>query len=163
MDAIILFSHGSLLCGSGEALKAHVERMKKKYFTGIVEAGYLNYTKPYFAETVQKVVGMGAARIFVIPYFLVPGKFVNKDLPQAVAHIQSFFPQIEFIVAEPIGYDILLVDALLENAASAVEQDQWRFDLQKANQFCLANPECPLYGSPSCPQTYEYTEEARRE
>ncbi len=118
----------------------------------IVEVGYLNYSEPPFAETVANVVAQGATRIFVTPYFLIPGKFVKVDLPRAIDAAQSAHPDVTFILAEPIGYDELLADALLKSAASALPHTEWRSDLVQAAQSCRANPECPLYGTPACPR-----------
>jgi sirohydrochlorin ferrochelatase len=152
VDAVILFSHGSLLCGSGEALDAHAERLRAQGLAPFVEVGYLNYSTPLFIETVARCVAMGAERILVTPYFLVPGYFVKVDLPKAVAAAQAAFPQVTFVVAEAIGFDEALADALIESAFEAVPASEWRRDLQRASQYCRANPQCPLYGSPACPR-----------
>ena len=155
MDAVVLFSHGSLLCGSGEALLEHAERLRSRGVAPIVEVGYLNYTSPHFSETVSKLVSEGAARILVAPYFLVPGKFVRVDLPAAVKAAQEQYPHVEFVIAEAIGYDERLADAIIESAGAAVDSTHWRVDLQRASRYCLAREECPLYATPSCPTVPE--------
>src|SRR5947207_309179 len=104
MDAVILFSHGSVLCGSGVALDAHAERLQRRGVAPIVAVGYLNYSEPPFSKAVEQCVIKGATRIIVVPYFLVPGYFVNTALPKAVATAQSMFPALEFILSAPIGY-----------------------------------------------------------
>lgn len=152
MDATVLFSHGSLLCGAGEALRAHAERLRAQGLTPIVEVGYLNYSAPLFIEAAAKCVAAGATRIFVTPYFLIPGYFVKVDLPKAVAEAQRRFPEVEFVVAEAIGFDARLADALIESANAAVGPEGWREDLHRAAQFCRADPQCPLFGTPDCPR-----------
>lgn len=151
-DAIILFSHGSLLCGSGEALKGHARRLQAQGLAPIVEVGYLNYSEPPFAEAVEKCVAAGATRLLITPYFLIPGKFVKVDLPQAVAQEQAAHPNIEFVVAQAIGYDDALADALIESAKTAAPPDTWRDDLKRAPQFCRPAPLCPLYDTLDCPK-----------
>jgi sirohydrochlorin ferrochelatase len=152
MDATVLFSHGSLLCGAGEALRAHAERLRAQGLTPIVAVGYLNYSEPPFLGTVTECVAAGATRIFVTPYFLVPGYFVKVDLPKAVAEAQARFPEVEFVVADAIGFDERLADALIESANAAVGPEGWREDLKRASQFCRPNPQCPLFGTPNCPK-----------
>lgn len=152
MDATVLFSHGSLLCGAGEALRAHAERLRAQGITPLVAVGYLNYSEPPFLDAVAECVEAGATRVFVTPYFLVPGYFVKVDLPKAVAQAQARFPKVEFVVAEAIGFDERLADALIESANAAVGPEGWREDLQRASQFCRANPQCPLFGTPNCPK-----------
>lgn len=144
-DAIILFSHGSLLCGSGEALKRHAERLRAHGRAPVVEIGYLNYNEPKFADAVERCVELGADRILVAPYFLVPGYFVKVDLPKAVQAAHEAHPNVTFVTAEPIGFDTRLADALIESARTAVGSERWRDDLQNATSHCRSNPQCPLY------------------
>jgi sirohydrochlorin ferrochelatase len=151
MDAVILFSHGSLLCGSGEALKTHAVNLQERGIAPIVQVGYLNYSEPLFSETVERCAAAGATRIMVAPYFLVPGYFVKVDLPKAVDAARKMHPEMQFVVAEPIGFDERLADALIDSAASASEIETWRDDLKNASLHCLANPLCPLYGTVDCP------------
>ncbi len=155
MDAVILFSHGSLLCGAGEALAAHAARLRAQGLAPVVEIGYLNYSEPPFVEAVAKCVAAGADRILVTPYFLVPGKFVKVDLPRVVEEAQAAYPEIKFEVAEAIGYDVELAEAISASARAAVPPEAWQDDLKRAALACRANPECPLYGTPSCPATPE--------
>lgn len=152
MKAIVLFSHGSLLCGSGEALNAHAARLRERGLAPIVEVGYLNYSDPPFAQTVDQVVAQGATEILVMPYFLVPGKFIKVDLPAALESAQTAHPGIRFTTAEPLGFDPRLADALLESAAAAEGPGSWRADLVRAPHFCRANPECPLFSTAECPR-----------
>src|SRR5689334_18758589 len=109
MDAVILFSHGSVLCGAGEALNAHAARLQAAGVAPMVAVGYLNCSEPLFADTVARCAAAGATRILVAPYFLVPGYFVKVDLPGAVEAAQAQYPELEFVVAPPLGFDETLV------------------------------------------------------
>ena len=152
MDAVILFSHGALLCGSGEALLAHAARLWEQAIAPIVEIGYLNYTEPPFATAVERCVAQGANRILVVPYFLVPGKFVKVDLPQAIQREAEKYSDVAFCLGEALGFDEALADALLQSAADAMPPEQWGDTLARASNHCRPNPECPLYNTASCPK-----------
>lgn len=152
MDAIVLFSHGSLLCGAGEALKEHAVRLQQRGLAPLVAVGYLNYSDPSFADAVAQVVAQGADRILIAPYFLVPGKFVREDLPQAVAAARSAYPSVTFVVAEAIGFDTLLAEALLQSAQTALGPERWRDDILRATVSCRPDVHCPLYDTPHCPK-----------
>ncbi|AXA36719.1 MAG: hypothetical protein D6691_01065 [Candidatus Hydrogenedentota bacterium] len=149
--ALVLLSHGSLLCGAGQALDEHVGRLRKMGEWLCVEAGFLNYTSPHFLEAVRRCVERGAKMIVVQPYFLVAGKFVTEDLPEQIAQARAEFPDLEFVIGEPIGFDAMLADAILELAAQPRPPQQWRDDLLRAPDYCTRNPECPLYGTEHCP------------
>ncbi|MEI6430541.1 MAG: CbiX/SirB N-terminal domain-containing protein [bacterium] len=154
MNALILFSHGSLLCGSGEAVEAHAARLRDRREFDFVGVGFLNYSQPSFAETVHEAVALGATRILILPYFLIPGFFVSKSLPEVLTPIQAQFPNVDFQVAEALGFDTRLADALWESALSArtADNDQWSEPLKRATLSCRPSPDCPLYQTPLCPK-----------
>jgi sirohydrochlorin ferrochelatase len=153
MDGLILFSHGSLLCGAGETLREHAERLRRLAEFAAVEVGYMNYSQPPFQEAVARCAAAGVSRIIVVPYFLVPGKFVRSDLPKHIDAAKTAWPQLEFVVAEAIGYHEELADAILDMAKQARPSGFWREDYRRASAFCEVDPACPLYGTPQCPHT----------
>lgn len=151
--ALVLFSHGSLLCGAGRTLAEHADRLRGRKEFSRVAVGYLNYSAPAFEEAVEDCVATGATRIVVAPYFLVPGKFVMEDIPRRVALAARHFPTIKFFTAAPMGYDSLLADAIMEMAAQAHPPEHWSDDMLAAPLHCEARKDCPLYATPLCPST----------
>jgi sirohydrochlorin cobaltochelatase len=152
-DAIILFSHGSLLCGAGETLKRIAAFMRERGDAPIVEPGYLNYSKPPFAEAVESCVQQGATRVIVAPYFLVAGKFVQVDLKPKIAAAREKFPDVEFRLAGAMTSHSSLTKAIIDCARRAALPAQWRDIWNTAPRFCQSNPDCPLYDTPKCPAT----------
>ncbi len=152
MNALILFSHGSLLCGAGDALNVHAARIREAGEYAPVEIGYLNYSEPSFAEAVDRCVAAGATRIIVAPYFLISGYFITKSLPEKLAEARASYPDLVFTVAEAFNYDASLADAILDAASTAREPGEWREPLRRAAASCRPSPECPLYGTPACPK-----------
>ena len=152
MDALILFSHGSLLCGAGDALNAHAEKLRQRGEFAPVEIGYLNYSKPSFAEAVDRCVAAGARRIVVAPYFLISGYFITKSLPEQIDAARAKHPEMIFTIAEAFNFHESLADAVWESALAAKGPDAWREPLQRAAAACRPSPECPLYGTPACPK-----------
>jgi sirohydrochlorin ferrochelatase len=152
MHGIILFAHGSLLCGAGQTLLKHAERLRNQGLAPVVEVGYLNYSEPPFLEVVERCVAQGVTEIIVTPYFLVPGKFVRVDIPQAVAEAQERFPQMLFRVAEAIGFEERLAEALIQSAKQGRPPEEWGRDVEQATAFCRPAEVCPLYQTPFCPK-----------
>lgn len=151
MHAILLFSHGSVLCGAGQTLFDLARRMEARGDAPIVEAGFLNYSSPTFEEAFEKCVSRGASKIIIAPYFLIAGYFVKVSLPPKIAAMSEKFPDVEVVVAEALKTDERLADAILGCAGRAIEPAKWREILDTAPQFCLDNPQCPLNGTPKCP------------
>ena len=145
MNAVILFSHGSLLCGAGEQLELHAERLRNNAEYSSVEIGYLNYSSPSFAEAVEKCVDAGATKILISPYFLIPGYFVKVGLPRVLAPEQDRFPNVEFQIAPALGDHELLAQAVSICAKRAQSSEHWRAILHSAPKSCERNRECPLF------------------
>lgn len=150
LDAVILFSHGSLLCGFGDALADHAARLRSRCISPLVEIGYLNYSDPPFAAAVERCAEAGAVRIAIVPYFLVPGYFVNVGLPKCVAEARAAHPGIEFFTAQPIGFDDRLADALIIAAERSAGPERWRDELIRATRCCRNDRRCPVFDSPHC-------------
>lgn len=150
MHAILLFSHGSVLCGAEQNLLRLATEMRERGDAPIVEAGFLNYCEPRFDTAVERCIGQGATQITIAPYFLVEGKFVVQDLPVCIAEAKQRHPEIEFVTAGVIGFHERLVDAILESAADPHEPAHWRAGAREAAQWCRETPKCPLYGRVPC-------------
>lgn len=154
-EAIILFSHGSLLCGAGETLRELAQRMRERGDASIVEVGYLNYSEPSFEATFEGCVAAGARRIVIAPYFLVAGKFVQVDLPRKIAAVRAAYPEVDVRVADALRFHPGLADAILQCAERTAPPAEWRRTLEDAAQFCRADARCPLYGSANCRVRHE--------
>jgi sirohydrochlorin cobaltochelatase len=152
MDAIILFSHGSTLCGAGQTLHALARQMQERGDAPVVRVGFLNFSEPLFAEAFDECVSLGATRVIVVPYFLVAGYFVQVDLPKVLAPARERHPHVEVLVADAMRDHTSLEEALLACAQRAQPPGTWRDLLESAPQSCRANPRCPLYETPRCPR-----------
>ena len=150
MQAILLFSHGSVLCGAEQNLLELAARMRSRGDAPIVEVGFLNYTEPTFAQAVERCLAAGARRIVVAPYFLIAGKFVTDDLAKTIEAERAKHPSIEFAVADVIGFHESLVDAVLASADEARPPRAWRDTMRNASAYCREHPKCPLYGTDVC-------------
>jgi len=150
VNAILLFSHGSVLCGAGENLKQLAREMEIQNAAPIVEAGFLNYSEPLLTQAFAKCVGRGATSVTIVPFFLVAGKFVQVDLPRAVEKVRPDFAQTEIFLADAMTDHPLLCDAILNRAQTALPPSAWREIWNTAPQFCQMNPQCPRFGSAEC-------------
>lgn len=153
MKALLLFSHGSVLCGSERTLEDLAARLRARGAAPIVEMGFLNYSKPLFATAFERCVQQGATEITVVPYFLVAGKFVMVDLPREIQAQREKYPQITVHLADAMRFHEGLADAIVSSAAGAREPGAWRDILKLAQEWCRADEACPLFGTPRCPAT----------
>jgi sirohydrochlorin cobaltochelatase len=117
MRAVLLIGHGSLRPGSGAAMIRLAARAREAGVAPIVEAGFLNYSRPRFAQALARCVAQGAAEVIVQPYFLIPGKFVQVDLPRAVSAFQAAHPSVALRLAAPFGDHPALAELALKRAS----------------------------------------------
>jgi sirohydrochlorin ferrochelatase len=153
VNALLLFSHGSVLCGSQRTLENLAERLRAQNAAPIIEIGFLNYSPPLFPEAFARCVEQGATQITIVPYFLVAGKFVRVDLPRAIEAQQARFPNVKVKIAEAMRFHESLADAVIACANRAQPPAAWRDLLQIAPEWCRADAACPLYGTEKCPAT----------
>lgn len=151
MDAILLLSHGSVLCGAERNLLELAERLRERGDAPIVEVGFLNYSKPALDEAVERCVEAGATRLSIALWFLVAGTFVKEELPGRIERLRQIHPQLELFVAKPIGFHARLADVVLACAERAKPAEAWRRELQEAAQWCRNSPRCPIHRVPPCP------------
>jgi sirohydrochlorin ferrochelatase len=57
--------------------------------------------------------------VILVPYFLSPGVHVVEDLTAARDALNARFPQVKFVLAEPLGRHPLLVDVVEQRASEA--------------------------------------------
>jgi sirohydrochlorin ferrochelatase len=59
--------------------------------------------------------------VILLPYFLSPGVHVVEDLTEARKKLSDRFPQVRFVLAEPLGRHPLLVDIVEQRTREAEE------------------------------------------
>lgn len=116
MQAVIIVGHGSLRPGSGAAMIRLAARVREAGVAPLVSAGFLNYSRPPFAETLARAVARGASEVVVQPYFLIPGRFVSVDVPRLVAAGRAAHPAVRFALAGPLGDHPALAELVLRRA-----------------------------------------------
>jgi sirohydrochlorin cobaltochelatase len=116
MRAVILIGHGSLRRASGASMIRLAARLREQGVAPFVSAGFLNYSRPRFAEVLTCLVQRGATYVTVQPYFLVHGKFVAEDVPRQIAAARLSQPNIAFALGAAFGAHPMLA-ALIDRRA----------------------------------------------
>lgn len=150
-SGLVLFSHGSLLCGSGRMLCDHAERLRETGDYVAVEPGYLNYCEPSVETAIANCVAAGARRVVIVPYFLVGGKFVVEDLPSRLDLATAPFVGVEFCIVHALEDHPLMRIAVDQLISTARDPRQWQqVALTEARTHCEIRSNCPLYGTAAC-------------
>lgn len=126
---IIVVDHGSRRDESNRMLERFVEDFAQHCDYEIVEPAHMELAEPSIATAFDRCAARGAKRIVVCPYFLLPGKHWNQDIPQLTRQAAEKHPQIVFLVAAPIGLHPMMqkvihsrIDHCLAHTAGEAEE-----------------------------------------
>jgi len=100
---IIIVDHGSRRAKSNEMLEHFVEVFSQECHFPIVEAAHMELAEPSIATAFDRCVAHGARQVVVCPYFLLPGKHWDQDIPELTREAASKHPGVPFLVTAPIG------------------------------------------------------------
>jgi sirohydrochlorin ferrochelatase len=89
-------------------------------------ASFLELAEPDIDGGAAECVRLGARRIIMLPHFLAPGLHVRRDLAAARDRLANQHPQVEVILAEPIGRHPLMLQILLDRARTVIPNIEMR-------------------------------------
>lgn len=118
--ALLLIAHGSRQTEANADLAWLAEELRTRKTYAIVEPAYLELAAPTIAQAGRRCVEQGGQRVLLLPYFLSAGIHVQGDLQQQRQRLQQAFPEVVFLLAEPLGRHPLLVDVTAQRAAEAL-------------------------------------------
>ena len=64
---------------------------------------HMEIARPSIAEAIATCAEAGCERVVVAPYFLSQGRHIQQDIPALVAEARAEHPQLECVIADPIG------------------------------------------------------------
>ena len=100
---IIIVDHGSRRAKSNEMLERFVERFAQESDHPIVEPAHMELAEPSIATAFDRCVERGAKVVLICPYFLLPGKHWDQDIPELTREAAAKHPGVRFMVTAPIG------------------------------------------------------------
>jgi sirohydrochlorin ferrochelatase len=101
--AIIIVDHGSRRAVSNAMLEDFVERFAQAMDYPVVEPAHMELAEPSIATAFDRCVARGARSVVICPYFLLPGKHWDEDIPELAAEAAKRHPGVAYMVTAPIG------------------------------------------------------------
>jgi sirohydrochlorin ferrochelatase len=117
--ALLLIAHGSRRAEANADLEFVAQALRARGRYPIVCVSYLELAEPNIEAGGAQCVEAGATEVILLPYFLSPGVHVVEDLTAARAALAARFPDVRFVLAEPLGRHPLLVDVVEQRAEEA--------------------------------------------
>lgn len=121
--ALILVDHGSKLDEANRLLEPIAKSIRSKSDYIVVEIAHMELAPPTLAQAYARCIQAGAQEIVIAPYFLASGNHATSDIPRMAAEAAAAHPDVQWRLAEPLGFDERIVNVVLERAAEAKRQD----------------------------------------
>ena len=121
---IVIFAHGSRIDSANDAVRMVSQAAAQAGQFERVEVAFLEPHHPDLGEVVGQMARSGVGRILVVPYFLVLGLHLQRDLPGIVETVASVHPDVEIRVTPPLDGHPALAGIVLDRAREALSE--WR-------------------------------------
>jgi len=142
--AIIIVDHGSRREESNVMLLDVVRDFQAAAGFGIVEPAHMELAEPSIATAFARCAELGATKIVVFPYFLLPGRHWNEDIPRLAAAAAQQHPGISYLVTAPFGLHPLMSEIMRQRIEHCLSHTQG--DAQ-ACELCAGTDRCQLRSS----------------
>ena len=126
---IVIVDHGSRREASNKMLEDFVARFAQTTGFTIIEPAHMELAEPSIGTSFDRCVSRGAQRVVVCPYFLLPGKHWDQDIPELTRAAAARHPDVPFMVTAPIGLNPMMeqviagtIDYCLSHVAGRVDE-----------------------------------------
>lgn len=110
---VIVVDHGSRRAASNAMLEELTRTsISERLDYDIVEPAHMELAEPSIATAFDRCVERGATTVVIQPYFLLPGKHWNQDIPELAAEAAARHPGVTYLVAAPFGVHPLMADVV---------------------------------------------------
>jgi sirohydrochlorin ferrochelatase len=121
---IIIVDHGSRRAESNDLLLDVVELFARTTGQAIVEPAHMELAEPSIRSASARCVERGAQMVVVHPYFLLPGKHWEQDIPALVAAAAQEHPGVRYLVTAPLGLHPLMIEIMQERIAECLKNGE---------------------------------------
>jgi sirohydrochlorin ferrochelatase len=101
----------------------------------------MDLAQPTIQEAFQRCVQRGAKLVIVHPYFLLPGRHWEEDIPKLAADAASHHPGVRYLVTSPLGLHPLMVDVINDRIDQCLRHAQ---GTTPACDVCEGTDRCQL-------------------
>ncbi len=112
---IILLAHGSRKEDSVKRMMEELISRASWFLAGDVYLTYafLQFNQPDLSGAVERLAGLGAKKIRVLPLFLLPGCHLIHDIPSLIQDIAREFPGLDIVMGRHLGDMPYLAEAVV--------------------------------------------------
>lgn len=109
---LVIVDHGSRRAESNRMLEELVDRFRQVTEYRIVQPAHMELAEPTLGQAFDRCVRDGARRVVVCPYFLLPGRHWDQDIPRLAREAAARHPGVPYLVTAPIGLHPLMLQVV---------------------------------------------------
>ena len=109
---LILFAHGARDARWAEPFERLRELVQRRLGDAHVALAFLELMEPDLDRATDALVTDGCTSITIVPIFFGQGSHLRRDLPLLVEKLQARVPAIVIAVADAVGEDDAVLDAI---------------------------------------------------
>jgi sirohydrochlorin ferrochelatase len=138
---VILVDHGSERDESNTMLLEVVRDFIRATDFRIVEPAHMELAEPSIATAFARCVERGAKTVVVFPYFLLPGRHWNDDIPRLAAAAAANHPGVRYLITAPFGLHPLMAEVMRQRIEHCLAHTR---DEADACDVCAGTDRCQL-------------------
>jgi sirohydrochlorin ferrochelatase len=119
---VIVVDHGSQRDESNRTLLEVVRLFRARMPYRIVEPAHMELAEPSIQTALDRAVERGARFVVVHPYFLLPGRHWDQDIPALAAAAAERHPGVRHLVTAPLGIHELMVQIMNDRIEQCLRQ-----------------------------------------
>ena len=141
---VIVVDHGSRRHASNEMLLEVAAMFERLTPYKIVEPAHMEIAEPSIATAFDRCVERGAKTVVCHPYFLLPGRHWDQDIPELTAEAAAKHPHVKWLVTAPLGLHELMARIMDERIRHCLAHAHGEADECPA---CAGTGRCRLHES----------------
>src|SRR3954467_2639773 len=138
---VVVVDHGSRRDESNSLLLDVVQSFVDATKMPVVEPAHMELAEPSIATAFDRCVARGATTVVVFPYFLLPGRHWNEDIPRLAAAAAKNHPGVRYLVTAPFGLHPLMAEVMQQRIAHCLSHTRGETD---ACELCAGSERCQL-------------------
>jgi sirohydrochlorin ferrochelatase len=117
--ALVLLDHGSRHPDADRYLQALAQQIPTRRPELAVHIAHLGLAAPSLREALERCAAEGACQVSVFPFFLAPGRHLERDVPEQIARAAAAHPALGIELLEALGSRPELAELVLQSYESA--------------------------------------------
>ncbi len=140
---VIVVDHGSRRADSNRMLLEVVRLFAASTRFRIVEPAHMVLAEPSIATAFDRCVERGATLVVIHPYFLLPGRHWDEDIPGLADQAAGKHHGVRYLVTAPLGIHPLLADIISERVEQCL---QHAAGTAQSCALCAGTEKCRISG-----------------